>query len=154
MTTLKVGLTSARQLALWASSCRRGVVKSWVPQSSVTCFVRCSSFFSRSEPCIVVFQVITLFCLSFFIFHKLNQVIFPPPGWSSCFSLRYRRYDKSQTPLGSFSGPSVWALVGDPQGLSPFQFLLCFDPICDLVSTFFHQLLFSSCTQSNFIFVA
>ena len=62
---------------------------------------------------------------------------FPSLGWSSCFSLRSRRYGKSRIALGGFSGPSVRALGGDPQGLSPFQFLLCFDPICDAVCQHF-----------------
>ena len=59
-----------------------------------------------------VVQVVTLCCLSFFIVHKLFQVIFPFLGCSSCFSLRSCRYDESWVPLGGSSGPSVWALGG------------------------------------------
>ena len=97
--------------------------------------------FRSSEPCIVVFQVITLCCLSFTNYHKLLlQVIYPSLGWSSCFSWRSRRHDKSsRIPLSNFPGPSVWALGGDPEGLSPFQFLLCFDPFCDFVCKHFSR---------------
>ena len=45
----------------------------------------------------------------------------------------FRRDDESRIPLGSFSCPSVWIWSGDPQGFSTFQFLLCFNPICDVV---------------------
>ena len=48
--------------------------------------------------------------------------------------MRSCRYD---IPLGGSSGPSVWVLGGNPQGLSPFQFLLCFDPIWDVVRQHF-----------------
>ena len=59
----------------------------------------------------------------------------------SCFSLISRRYDKSQIPLGDFSRPSVWALGGDPQGLSPFSFFC--------VSTQFVMLCFSICSSTS-----
>ena len=85
--------------------------------------------FRSSKPCVVVF--LSLLCVVFF--HKFVQVIFPYLGCFSCFSLRSRRYDKSRIPLSSFSAPSVSALGGDPEGLSPFQFVTCFDPICDVV---------------------
>ena len=45
--------------------------------------------------------------------------------------------------LSFFILPSVWTLADDPQDLSPFQFLLCFHPICDVVCRFF------LCTQSS-----
>ena len=101
--------------------------------------------FISSEPCIVVFQVVALCCQSFFIFHKLVQVTFPSLSWSSCFSLRSPQYDKSRIPLSGVSGPSIWALGGDREGLSPFQFLC--------VSVFFHQLVSRSsvCTQSSLL---
>ena len=85
--------------------------------------------FCSNEPCIVVVQVTTPCSLSFFIFHKLIPVIFRCLGWSSCCSLSSSRYDQSWVPLGDSSGPSIWALDGNQQGLSPFQFLLSFDPI-------------------------
>ena len=141
--------------------CCRGVVKSWVPQSSITYllyyFSLCFPFidlFCSSEPCTVVFQVTTLCSLSSFIFHKLIQVIFPSLGWSSCFSFRPRRYHQSRIPLGGFSGPSVWAIGGDSQRLSPFQFLLWFDdPICVIVCQHFSSaslaLLFMQSIQSS-----
>ena len=69
------------------------------------------------------------------------------------FSLSSRRYDKSWVPLGSSSGPSLWALGSNSHGLSPFQFLLCLDPICDAVCQHFHEplLRFSSSTLSNLL---
>ena len=79
------------------------------------------------------FQIITLSSLSFFIFHKLIEVVFPSLGWSSCFSSSSCRYVKSWVPLSSSSGPSFWALCGSSQGFSPFQFLLCLGPVCDVV---------------------
>ena len=72
---------------------RSRVVKSRVPQSSSTCFVYFLFLFPfidpvcSSEPCVVLFQVITWCSLSFFILHKLIQVVFPSLGSSSCFSL-------------------------------------------------------------------
>ena len=82
-------------------------------------------------------QIITSSGFGFFIFHKLIQVVFPSFGWSSFSPLSLCRYDKPRIPLIGFSGPSVWALGGDPQGLSPFQFLLCFKPTCDVVCQHF-----------------
>ena len=73
--------------------------------------------FCSNEPCTVVFQVITLSSLSFFMFLKLIQVVFPSLGWSFCFSLSSCRYDKSRIPLGGFSGPSVWNFVWQFKGL-------------------------------------
>ena len=92
-----------------------GDMSSWcceeLGSSTVDNVLRVSFFFSfpivdlfcSSEPCAVVFQDITLCCLSFFIFHKLIQVIFPSLGWSSCFTSRSHRYDKSRIPPGGFS---------------------------------------------------
>ena len=91
------------------------------------------------KPSIFVPQIVTSSGLRFFPFHKVIQVVFPSLGWSSCSPLSLRRDDESRIPLGSFSGPSVWIWGGDPQGLSPFQFLLCFNPTCDVV--FVHRLL-------------
>ena len=59
---------------------------------------------------------------SFFIFHKLIQVIFPSLGWTQ-------------------------------QGVSPFQFLLGFDPICVVCHHFFICFSRASfrCTRSNLL---
>ena len=126
-------------LLLVISCCRCEL--GWVLPSSVSCLPYCLSFFSNSQtffrsntPCINVLHIITLSGFLFFIFHKFIQVVSPSFGWSSCLSLRSRRCDNSQIPLSGFSGPSVWVLGGDPEGLSPLQILLCFDPICDVVS--------------------
>ena len=96
--------------------CRRGVVKSWVPPSSITCFVYC---FSCSSDAMYSCFSSHYFVLSEFLhLSQKNSGHLPSPGWSSCFSLRSRGHDKSRIPFGGVSGPSVWAL-------SPFQFLLC-----------------------------
>ena len=88
---------------------RVGVMSSWCCEDSGSSVVEnvlrvlffflfpLMDLFCSSEPCIVVFQVITLCSLSFFVFHKLIQVVFPSLGWSSCSSLRSRRYDLSES---------------------------------------------------------
>ena len=132
--------------------CRRNVVQCRVLQSSTTCLVYFLSFFfplvdvfRSNKHCIFVFQIITWSSLSFFIFHKLIQIVFPHLGWSSCFFLSSSRGD--------------WALGGDRKGLSPFQ-SLCFDTVCDAVCHHFSlvsQARFSLCTQNpvfQFIFLA
>ena len=109
--------------------------------------------FRSNRPRVLDLQISTLSSLNLFIFHKLVQFISPSLGWSSCFSWRSRRHDKSRIPLSGFSGPHVWPLGGDPEGLSPFQFLLCFDTICDVVCQHFSSaslaLLFLSVQSSN-----
>ena len=89
------------------------------------------------KPCIIVLQIITLSGFSFFIFHKVIQVVFPSFGWYSCSPLSLCRHDRSRIPLGGFSGPSVCVLGVDSHGLSPFQLLLCFNPTCDVVCQHF-----------------
>ena len=79
---------------------------------------------------LLFFQIITSSDLSFFIFHKLIQVVFPSlvlveminPGW---------------VPLGNSSGPYFLFLRGDSQGLASFPFRLYLDPICDGVCQHF-----------------
>ena len=70
------------------------------------------------------------------------QVFFPSLGWFSCSPLGLSRFVEYWVPFGRFSLPSFLALCCNSQGLSPLQFLLCFNPICDaVVSAFFDQLL-------------
>ena len=72
---------------------------------------------------------------------------------SSCFPLSSCRDDKSWVPHGSSSGPFVLALCGNSQGLAPFQFLRCLDPIFDVVCQHF-LICFScafSCITSNLL---
>ena len=38
--------------------------------------------FRSNKTCIIVLQIITLSGFSFFIFHKIIQVVFPSFGWS------------------------------------------------------------------------
>ena len=83
------------------------------------------TFLRSNEPCIIIFAINTLSGLSFFIFHKLIQVVLPSLGWS-CYPLSSCRDDKSWVLLGSSSGAFFLALRGISQGLAPF-------PICDAV---------------------
>ena len=94
-----------------------------VLELSITCFAYCLSFFfpfedvhRSNKPCIVVLQIITLRGLSFFIFRKVTEVVFPSFGWSSCSPLGVCLYDHLRIPLDSFSGPSF---------LAPLHFQLC-----------------------------
>ena len=70
----------------------------------------------------------------------------PSLGLISCYSWGSCQYDKSWIPVGGSSGPSVWAFGGNSQGLSPFQFLLCFGPIDGVVC----QHLFISFSRASF----
>ena len=100
------------------------------------------------------FQTTTSSGLSFFIFRKLIQVVFPSLGWSSCFPLSSCRDDEFWVPLSNSSGPSFLALCGNSQGLTPLQFLLCLDPICDVVCQHFlisFSCAFFLCTLSNLL---
>ena len=105
--------------------------------------------FRSSDPCSVVLQVVNLCCLSFFIFHKLVQLIFPSLGWSSCFSLRSRRYDKSRIPLSGFSGPSVWLWVAIRRACRHFCFCCVSTQFVMLCVSIFSR--FSLCTQSGLL---
>ena len=85
-----------------------------------------------------------------FIFHKVIHVVFPSLGWSSCTPFCLCRFDEPQFPLSGFSGSSVSALGRDPQGVQPFQFLLCFNQICDVVChQFFTSFVLASVFQFN-----
>ena len=107
-------------------------------------------FFLLFQSQIFFAAVSRVFCLflglSFFIFRKLIQVVFPSLGWSACFPLSSCRDDKTWVSLSGSSGPSVWALGGNPQGLSPFQSPLCFDPVRDVVCQHF----FISLSRASF----
>ena len=81
-----------------------------------------------NKPCTTVLQIRTLNDLRFFIFRKIIQVVFPSIGWSSCSPLGLRRCGKHPIPLSGCFGPPLWILGGDPQGLSPLQILVCFNP--------------------------
>ena len=91
----------------------------------------------------IVFQVITLCCQSFFIFHKLVQVIF---GCSSCFALRSHRYDESKIRLSCFSGPSVWVAIR--RAFRHFSFFCVSTQFVMFNVSIFHQFLwrFSVCS--------
>ena len=84
-----------------------------------------------------VFGVLSFFLFPFVVLQIITFVVFPSFGWSSCSVFSLCRYEKPQIPLNGFSGPSVWILGGYPQGLPPFQFLLRFKPICDVVCQYF-----------------
>ena len=65
--------------------------------------------FRSNKQGIIVLQITTLSGLSYFIFHKFIQVVFPSLGWSSCIPLSSCRDDESCVPLGSSTGPSfLW----------------------------------------------
>ena len=84
-----------------------------------------------------------------FIFHKVIHVVFSSLGWSSYSPFCLCRYEP-QIPLSGFSGSSVWALGRAPQGVSSFQFLLCFNQICDVVChQFFTSFVLASVFQFN-----
>ena len=116
------------------------------------------TFVAFNVPCIIVFQIITL---SDFFSSSFTKSFMS----SSCSPLSRCRCDKPKIPLSGFSGPSVWPLGGDPQGLSPFRFLLCLDPIwnllqslsspdpvADVVSAFFISFFFNSSHVFNTVF--
>ena len=87
--------------------CRRDVVSCWVLRSSMTSLAFCLfvfkflDMFRNNRPCLTVSQILTSSGLSFFIFHKLIQVVFPSPGWSSCFPQRSGRDDQSRSSFWS-----------------------------------------------------
>ena len=108
----------------------------WVLQSSMMCLVYRLAFFfpligvlRDNKPRVLVLQIITLSGFGFFIFHNFIHVVLPSFGWSSCSPLSLCRCDKPRIPLSSFSGPSGWALGGDPQD----SFFCVSTIICDVV---------------------
>ena len=104
---------------------RRRDVQCWVLLS----FPTRRPFFAATSHVLLFFQIITLSNLSFFIFHKLIQVVIPSLGWSSCFSFSSCRYDKS---LGHFSFFGVSTQFGILYGSMFSSASLAFHFFCTL----------------------
>ena len=149
-----------RWLIFLSSSCCRDVAQCWVLQSSITCLAYCLSFFAHSWGFSKQQAMHCRFWVHFFewpqfLFSQTYSSRLPVSlGWSSWFHLNSCRDDKSWVQLGSFSGPSFLVFCGDSQGLTPFQILLCLDPIngvaCQHFLTNFFCASFVHSTQSSY----
>ena len=149
-----------RWIIFLSSSCCRDVAQCWVLQSSITCLAYCLSFFAHSWGFSKQQAMHCRFWVHFFewpqfLFSQTYSSRLPVSlGWSSCFHLNSCRDEKSWVQLGSFSGPSFLVFCGNSQGFTPFQILLCLDPIngvaCQHFLTNFFCASFVHSTQSSY----
>ena len=86
--------------------------------------------FRDNKPCVICSSVPYFEWLRFLHLSQIHSSRLPIFWLVLLLSFESVSNDKPRIPLNGFSGPSVWALGGDLQGLSLFQFLLWFNPVC------------------------